>query len=279
MTALTRGPRSARVYWRRRLVVLLVLAGLVIGTARLFSLGSDASSEETPRATQVAAESSDSPTATSSTTSTDEADPEQRPGKQRRGAKGKKPRRDRAPVLAEPDGVCSDRDIAVTPSVRNPVGGSAVTFTLELRTITTPACTWRASPTTLTMKITSGDDDIWSSQDCPRAIPRRDLVVRNNASTEVEVTWSGKRSDDDCSALTQWALPGWYHVDVAALAGEPSDLHFELLKPEPGVEIETVKPDREPKQRDRDRDRKSRDEKSRDGKKRDGNRGGGNRRG
>ena len=30
------------------------------------------------------------------------------------------------------------------------------------------------------MKITSGDDDIWTSQDCPRAIPSEDVVLRNN---------------------------------------------------------------------------------------------------
>ena len=124
-----------------------------------------------------------------------------------------------------------------------------MTFALELRTITTPACTWQVSPSTLTMKITSGDDDIWTSQDCPRAIPSEDVVVRNNVGTEVEVTWSGRRSDDDCSRLTEWALPGWYYVDGAALAGEPSDLHFELEAPEPEVVTKTVKPRGAKKQR------------------------------
>ena len=35
-------------------------------------------------------------------------------------------------------------------------------------------------------------------------------------------------------AAPTWALPGWYHVAAAALAGEPSDLQFELDAPERG---------------------------------------------
>lgn len=246
MTAMTRGPLPARVYWRRRLLLALVLVALVLGTTRLLGLGSDASSGEQPRATQVAAETtseSEEPSVAAADTPSETREREQAP----RGETEKK--QDRGPVLAEPEGVCSDRDVAVTPTVRKPVAGEPVTFALELRTITTPACTWQVSPSTLTMKITSGDDDIWTSQDCPRAIPSEDVVVRNNVGTEVEVTWSGRRSDDDCSRLTEWALPGWYYVDGAALAGEPSDLHFELEAPEPEVVTKTVKPRGAKKQR------------------------------
>jgi len=229
MTALTRGPLPARTYWRRRLLLILVALGLVVGTARLLGLGSDVSSEQPPRASQVAAQpSSDTEEPSLAAPDTPSETRERQP---QRGQK--KAKQDRGPVLAEPEGVCSDRDIAVTPTVRNAVGGAPVTFTLELRTITTPACTWQVSSTTLTMRITSGDDDIWTSQQCPKAIPKQDVVVRDNVSTEVEVTWSARRSDEDCSpTMTDWALPGWYYVDAAALAGEPSDLHFELEKPE-----------------------------------------------
>ena len=251
MTAMTRGPLPARVYWRRRLLVLLLAAGLVVGTARLLSLGSDGSSEPDAKGAQVAAEA----TASQSTgAATERARPQEREGS--RPGRDRQPRgRDRRPVLAEPEGICADRDVAATPSVRTPVAGSPVTFTVELRTIASPACTWRVSPATLTMKLTSGSDEIWTSRECPRAIPRRDVVVRNNVGTEVEVTWSGRRSDAGCSALTEWALPGWYYVDVAALAGEPSDLHFELVAPEPGVVKETIRP-RPREARGRDRDRK-----------------------
>lgn len=259
MTALTRGPLPARVYWRRRLVLLLVVVGLVVGSARVLGPGSDASGEDRPQATQVAAdtgEASDAPSVTAADTPSE--------SRRQQPVERSREKRDRGPVLAEPEGVCADRDVAVTPTIRRAVGGGPVTFTLELRTITTPACTWHVSPATMTMKITSGDDDIWSSQDCPRAMPSKDVVVRNNVGTEVEVTWSGRRSDDECSRLTDWALPGWYYVNAAALAGEPSDLHFELEKPEPGVVTETVKPKPEPKSDRQSDTKKSDDEKKRD---------------
>jgi hypothetical protein len=119
------------------------------------------------------------------------------------------------------------------------------------------------SPSTVTVKITSGAVDIWSSQDCPRTIRAEDVILRSNEGTKVEVTWSGRRSDDECSRLTDWALPGWYYVDAAALAGEPSDLHFQMEKPEPGVTTETVKP------KPRSDEKKSDDRKSEDQEKRD----------
>ena len=273
MTALTRGPLPARVYWRRRLLLALLVLGLVVVTVRLLGSGSDASTEQRPQATQVAAE----PSSDAAEPSVDATDTPSETRERQPAAREKK--QDRGPVLAEPDGVCSDRDVAVTPTVRNPVGGSPVTFVLELRTISTPACTWQVSPATLTTKITSGEDDIWSSQDCPRAIPSEDVTLYDNQSTKVEVTWSGKRSDDECSGLTDWALPGWYYVDASALAGEPSDLHFELETPEPGVVTKTVKPKREkksdqqPEQRGDDEQQQDsqRDRTASDGRQRQGN--------
>ncbi|QBR92552.1 hypothetical protein [Nocardioides euryhalodurans] len=252
MTAMTRGPLPARVYWRRRALVVLLALGLVIGTARLLTLGSDASSED-PQASQVAADTTESAVPDDATT--EASSPIAEPRVTTEPKRERKKQRPKRPVLAEPEGVCSDRDIAVTPSVEDAVGGRPVVFTLQLRTITSPACTWQVSPTTLTVKLRSGDDDIWSSQDCRRAVPTQEVVVRDNVSTEVEVTWSGRRSDDECSVFTDWALPGWYYVDAAALAGEPSDLHFQLSKPEPEVQVETVQPEPREDRRDRDRDR------------------------
>ncbi|HEX5862149.1 MAG TPA: hypothetical protein VFY58_09925, partial [Nocardioides sp.] len=51
----------------------------------------------------------------------------------------------------------------------------------------------------------------------------------------------------ECSELTSWALPGWYHVAAAALAGEPSDVQFELERPEREEITKTVRPKPEDK--------------------------------
>ena len=56
-------------------------------------------------------------------------------------------------------------------------------------------------------------------------------MVRKAVSTTVDVSWNSRRSDDTCSRLTEWAMPGYYHVVAAALAGEPADVQFQLDAP------------------------------------------------
>lgn len=227
MTSLTRGPLPPRVYWTRRLLLIGLATLLVVGFAKVLTAGSDASSEP-DRATQVAADPTPSVTLPVAPT--------------KKKHKPKKAKTSKAPVLAEPDGPCADEDIAVTPEVRNPVAGRDVFIVLHLRTLTSAACTWRASHRSLTLKISSGKDDIWSSRQCPKVIPAREVVVRNAVDTTLGITWNAKRSDRDCSRLTQWALPGFYHVNAAALAGEPADVQFEMVAPTGPVITRTPKP-------------------------------------
>ena len=74
------------------------------------------------------------------------------------------------------------------------------------------------------------------------AIPVQDVVVRLTSVTQVPVVWSSRRSDEDCSDRTAWALPGFYHVLTAPLGGEKTDVQFELLAPAPPTVTETVEP-------------------------------------
>mgnify|MGYP006150707977 CR=1 FL=1 len=60
MSALTRGPLPARVYWTRRLLVLGTVFLLVFGIARVLTSGSDGSSAEEPQAVQAAGTPTDS---------------------------------------------------------------------------------------------------------------------------------------------------------------------------------------------------------------------------
>jgi hypothetical protein len=205
---------------------------LVFGIARLLGTGSDASSPPPQKQAVQAA-------ATSSATTAPPPPGVTRTTEPKRAKASKTPEE---PVLATPSGPCLDEDIAVTPEVEKAEAGSRVRIVVGLRTINAEACTWRVSPESLTIKITSGDDDIWSSRECPKAVPTADVVVRRAVTKNVSIYWSARRSDDECSRQTTWALPGWYHVAVAAFAGEPSDLQFELTRPEPKVVTQTVPP-------------------------------------
>ncbi len=133
-----------------------------------------------------------------------------------------------------PTGPCAAHDVQASPKVLGPAyAGSRVTFRIRLHTTTSPACYWKVSPQTLVVKLTSGPDRIWSTQDCKKAVPTQRVVVRNNHYTPVDVSWRGQRSDGTCSRTTAWAEPGYYHVEAAALGAEPADVQFALEKPQP----------------------------------------------
>jgi hypothetical protein len=92
------------------------------------------------------------------------------------------------------------------------------------------------------VKITSGSDRIWSSQDCPSSIKPADVVVRSGVPTYVNVVWSGRRSDDTCSRNTTWANKGFYHAYAAVLGSTPTDVQFEVTQAPTRTVTRTAKP-------------------------------------
>ena len=132
-----------------------------------------------------------------------------------------------AAALAVPSGPCAVDEITVTPSVPQATAGGRVDLVLQLTGIR-PACTFSVSSRTLAAKITSGKDRIWSTQDCPSAVRAAAVVVRSAEPTQVVVPWSGRRSDEDCSRTTSWALPGYYHLVASVIGSEPGDTQFKL---------------------------------------------------
>jgi hypothetical protein len=230
MAGMTRRRLPARVYWVRRMMVLGVAVLLVVGVARLLGGSSDASSGP-DRAARVA----------------DTADPSVTPSTRAPATTGTKPHTsaiadDPVTPVVMPSGPCSPADIAITPSVPKPIAGSDITIVLDLSTLTTPACSWTLSSRTLAMKITSGNDLIWTTVQCRRSIPTQDLVLRSADPTRVRLTWNARRSEPGCPRATTWALPGTYHVHVAALAGAPADTAFLLSKPSPADVTRTAHP-------------------------------------
>lgn len=149
------------------------------------------------------------------------------------------------PTLDAPTGPCAPKDLSVAAAVTNPQGGGDVPITLTLSTNADGACTFAVSATSVALRITSGTDRIWTTQQCPNAIAPTSVVLRKDVPAQVVVTWSGRRSDDTCSAKTKWALPGFYHAAAAAFGAEPTDMQFELLTPPPPTV--TADPNAKPK--------------------------------
>lgn len=226
-----RGRLPRRVYWVRRAVVLVVALGLVLGLARLFGgTGSDGD-DSTIKASPSAAREESTTTAPPVASLGPVAPPS---SSTRPSSKVEVP-------LAAPDGDCEDDEITVLPEVKKANGGGPITILLGL-TSTRAACTFDVSPESLVVKITSGDDRIWTSQDCPKSITETEVVVRSAQPVAVPVVWSGRRSDDECTNQPAWALPGFYHVYAAAYGSAPSDLQFEVTSAATITITKTPKP-------------------------------------
>lgn len=231
MAGTTRGRLPARVYWVRRLMVLGIALLLVVGIAKMLGGSSDGSSGDQAR--QVSDTGPASPSTSGDLGS-------QGPSTTRHHHRKKID--DPVTHVAMPSGPCDASDVAITPSVPKPIAGSDITLVLDISSLNTPACTWRLSGDTMALRITSGKDLIWTSKECPKAIPGEDLTVRQADPTRVKITWDARRSEAGCPVRTEWALPGTYHLDVAALAGQPQDVTFLLTAPSPAQVTKTVHP-------------------------------------
>jgi hypothetical protein len=227
----------------RRLLVLGVAFALVFGIGRVLGGERDDSSEPSARP----ASSGSSGPATPSALSTADARAGEQPRPQRK--KTKTP-------LPMPTGPCQDSDVRVVPSLEEDArAGGDVRLTLRLATFESPACNWQVSAESVVVKLTSGSDRIWTSQECPRAVPREAVVLRKRPATTVDVSWSGRRSDSDCSRTTLWAEPGYYHVSAAAMGSEPESQQFRLMPPAPVTITPTPTPRPKPPGADRQRQR------------------------
>jgi hypothetical protein len=243
MTTVTRPrrPLPARVYWTRRLLLVAVVFALVFGIARL--LGSGGSGGPTARPVGAAPSTGAARVTTPATTPQASSTTRARQGK---GAKNRLPSATPTP-LASPTGACADSDVVANPSVKGTAyAGHPVVFTMTLSTKVSPACTWDVSARTLVVKVTSGTDRIWSTQECVGAIPKQSVVVRRDHPTTVSVGWNGQRSDSDCTRSTAWAEPGYYHVLAASFGADPIDLQFPLLPPVPRTITATPTPESSP---------------------------------
>ena len=217
--------------------MLSIAVALVIGIAQLLGISSDEPEADVSATTVGSGTTPGQPAATADARAAEKSPSKAEKKRKPKQKLTKKP-------LPEPTGPCEVSDVVVTPAVEGAAhAGSPVTFRLDVTTIETPACTFRVSPRTVVVKLVSGTDRIWSSQDCPAALPEVDVIARKKVPGVAELQWRGQRSDSGCTRTTPWALAGWYHAQAAAFGAEPTDVQFELL---PAV-APTITPKPEPK--------------------------------
>ncbi|MBA2698891.1 MAG: hypothetical protein H0U61_08980 [Nocardioidaceae bacterium] len=130
--------------------------------------------------------------------------------------------------LAEPTGACTPTGVDMAIDVADAKAGDTNVATFELTSLDTVACTLSITPSTLVVKVTSGSDTVWSSDDCPDALFAKQIVVRADPASHYQFTWNGKRSSDGCQPVVGEITPGGYWVEAALIGGEPHKAYFDL---------------------------------------------------
>jgi hypothetical protein len=218
--------------------VLGIAMLLIVGISRFFLNGSDGADDTaTPVANQ--------PTATVTVTPTPSAEPSKKTGDGGDAGdnKPKKATKPKSSAPPEPTGECSPADIVVEPAVSDGYSYDNVTIPLQLRTVKAAACTWKLSSDALQVRISQkGGDLVWSTVDCPKAVPIREIVVRRDVVTTLPLTWTGRRVvAGECTGHGPWVKPNFFVIVASALGGEPSSATFGLYKP--GTALSRTEPD------------------------------------
>lgn len=245
------GPEPRERYWVRRLAVLvaaIVAIGIVVAlVGNAMSAGSAVQAEPSPP-TIVPPSVSVSPTPavspggsvsataspTSSTTPTPSAGPtptsssttadKKSATSKKAPAKGTKKKATKPPVYAACDG--SDLRATLTGDPRVKLKKKS-TFSLSLINGGKKTCTAKVKPSNATVTIVSGSDRIWSTKDCPAALPTSKRTLLPEHALTWKVTWSGKRSGGGCSTSKVAPKKGYYWA-IASFDGA-DDVRFRVI--------------------------------------------------
>jgi hypothetical protein len=176
------GPLPASTYWRRRLVLVLVVVLPLLLARSCLGGGS------TPRPGP-----SSSPTPTHS--------PLPSPTASRTASH-------------PPAALTTCRDSALTLSTRTDTSdykvGSTVRVTLTITNTSRVGCRRDLGPGAMEVLVYSGPERIWSSDDCAADTTSSVQTLRAGGSLQTTVSWSGKRSARGCPTPRTTADPGTY---------------------------------------------------------------------
>lgn len=181
------GPLPAPVYWRRRAVVLVALLLALWLLWRLLTgvLGGDDTLEPQARATPSA-----SPTASTAASATPTPTPS-----------------------ATPEACADDvLEVQATAETADVPPGARTPFTLSVRNTGTAPCVRALGQGAVELVVTSGDDRVWSSDDCAPGGTVEQVVLAPGEASTARATWSGTRSAPGCPRDQPVAPAGTYRV-------------------------------------------------------------------
>jgi hypothetical protein len=178
------GPEPAATYWRRRAVVALAVVAVLLLALLPLRGGGDGDSLRTER--RPTAE----PSATAAVDPT--AEPTAPPGPE----------------------LCPDDALEVTATAdaaSYPVGATA-RLELTVRNTGAVPCRRAVGQGAVELVVTSGEDRIWSSDDCAPGGDEGEVVLEPDAVETARASWATVRSAPECPPDQPQAAPGTYRV-------------------------------------------------------------------
>ncbi|SEP60513.1 hypothetical protein [Microlunatus flavus] len=136
-------------------------------------------------------------------TSTDKKKAEQQAAEKKAAAKKKKA----ATVLAS----CPADDVRSTlTGPRKVKAGKSAKFSLSLINGSDKSCYAKVTGANFRLTIVSGSDRIWSSEDCPKAVPAQSRKLTPQKSVDWTMRWDGTRSGKGCKERKESPEAGYY---------------------------------------------------------------------
>lgn len=122
--------------------------------------------------------------------------------------------------LANPE-TCRSTALALTVAPENTTApaGAGVQVPITITNEGKVQCLIDVGNANLQMVITSGDDTVWTTAQCPANPQEHQVLLAPGASEQDAITWSGNRSAEGCPQDAQVAGPGTYRIEVTLSAG------------------------------------------------------------
>ena len=134
----------------------------------------------------------------------------------------------RKPQQAAPAS-CTTKELRPTLTAkRRIVPKHPTTFQLSLINGSAQTCVARVTRKNFQLKINSGSDRIWSTDDCPSMIKTVSRKLRSEHAVAWSLTWNGKRSKSRCKSASQSLHPGRYVATAQLDGAEPVKLRMVL---------------------------------------------------
>jgi len=196
------GNQPSEVYWRRRIVlVVAVLVVVLVGWLAIKAVAAAAPGSEPEPAVSTTPQPSVSP------------EPEETGS-------------------AAAMGACTADDLQFTLAAKpNPVpADQQPKIAVTVEHVGTAPCLLDASADSTTLLITSGDDRIWFSRDCPAEAPLidKEWLLEPGMTREATVAWPRIRSAEGCAAVNSEPGAGTYWAKVKVQGIEAGRTQFLL---------------------------------------------------